>query len=685
MLSSPKKPEIKFKLRDGATALSTWNRALNNPQRDISYVSIFIEPEILVTSHVSTRDLFALAPALQRFWDDQNGRIVLPAGSVDEWSDATEDVVNELVKAAKEGKQPFIMIAWDPLWLINAHRALVLFGRDSEAVQCMRALWTLLGHCALTPEQVEWIWSTFSPHVSAIALDNKSWPEGPYICPNAGEYVQAMLWQLLNLCEEKKLDDLVVNYLELNADLKRSMDKRYRKFKLKSKYKETESAVRPNPFQGLVTNGVKKLRINEAGESKDVGKLEVTAESDDSEDETEDEDEEESKSFDNSAKKSLAPQSRATTKAAVTPLPLPKPSENLPAFNLNRSGSGMPTWNKATPAFTQAAPGKDESKDEDEDHEPAKPPKSHLKKAPAFISGGFQLGTGLNADEIKKPVNTPTNTSSIFGTSTASQVFGAAAGNHLDSQASTFHIQPQQTGTKRSAEAGDSQPGKQGAFRFGSNSASGPDTGPFASNAGNQPSEPMLSKLFGPSIRPPTDLSPSTLPTSNNIGSIFGGGSPASTTPKVTFGEGAPQSKIPSSLFGGGASSGGLGSSIFGSPNPFGNNSFRPSDPTSSSIFGPSAAATTFNPPPTTYNFSAPSLSAPNAGPQVTQPWNFTAGHNTSGSGPLNFQGGGSGGGDGSNMFDFQGSGGAGGGGGHGPSGRRFARATGAKGGRKRG
>ncbi|KAF2727461.1 hypothetical protein EJ04DRAFT_137435 [Polyplosphaeria fusca] len=294
--------------------------ASNSPE-ECSVACVYIG-NMFVTGPMDVKNLFTYAPSLRQYWDDERSMILLPEGSVDEEGDVLEDIFQTIVRDVSKEEQPFFTFPWDPIYIINYHRAFVLLELNGEAAHCLTALWNAIENIALTAPQVGWIWFTFSEQVRSSRV-----PDGPYTSPFAMEYLQAMACQIVNLSANGTLHEHIQNMIEWNGSLKKVLEQRQKKYGLTKGWngKPKEKRARINPFQNLMNvNGV-----SSAVPDQQIDKWN----NDDSDFE-----------FDDSGVEG--------GESDLVPAPQTKEAEKSREFqfavNLSRSGATLVTWNKNT-------------------------------------------------------------------------------------------------------------------------------------------------------------------------------------------------------------------------------------------------------------------------------------------------------------------------------------------------
>ncbi|KAF2463600.1 uncharacterized protein BDR25DRAFT_107125 [Lindgomyces ingoldianus] len=218
---------------------STWRRNISEDSSTKVYLEGGYTP---LGKSIHKRSLVHFAPALENYLEDPFGdKIVLPAGSVDE--NAADTVVSGIAHAATHGGNISVWYAYNPIACIEMHRVFTLFGMKSEGDEALEKLWSSLKQVALSEENVGWIWYTFEEDIfNKEKINSPPWPVGPYRCPHAGEYIHAMLYQLLNLAHENKLSKELTEFMDSHPRLKALGEERKKDCGLQEGFNSSKSA-----------------------------------------------------------------------------------------------------------------------------------------------------------------------------------------------------------------------------------------------------------------------------------------------------------------------------------------------------------------------------------------------------------------------------------------------------------
>ncbi|ORY17925.1 hypothetical protein BCR34DRAFT_657170 [Clohesyomyces aquaticus] len=216
----------------------TWRRSFN----DFSPVTIRMEGEWApVGRKISKRALFHFAPALLNYLDDLEGdTIILPADSCSD--NAAAAVINGILSTAEKGGRLDVWRAYHPVASIEMHRVFTLFGMKKEAEETLATLWDSVQKVELTGEDVQWIWYTFKENIfNKAKRTSSSWPRGPFWSHYSGEYIHAMLYQLVNLANENKLKSEVSSFIELHPRLEGLANARKDEYGMSGGYDRSKS------------------------------------------------------------------------------------------------------------------------------------------------------------------------------------------------------------------------------------------------------------------------------------------------------------------------------------------------------------------------------------------------------------------------------------------------------------
>ncbi|KAF2243184.1 hypothetical protein BU26DRAFT_609274 [Trematosphaeria pertusa] len=229
-----------FTVKSKATR-ATWHLPAGDEQK---YIQVAVEREgmpngVTVCEKVEPHLLFNQsrgAPGLRKYLIGR--RILLPAfPAIDE--DVVYDVVQAILQGAKEDRSPVLPLATKPVQMIKLHCVLALFEMERGTNKLSAELWRLFGERELEAQEVFWIWETFK---AASALEGC---KPPYL-RHAGDYVQMVAWQILNLDAEGRLNNNVRYYIQMengSRQLTNVLKERFDKYGLSRDTEPKTSAI----------------------------------------------------------------------------------------------------------------------------------------------------------------------------------------------------------------------------------------------------------------------------------------------------------------------------------------------------------------------------------------------------------------------------------------------------------
>ncbi|KAF2655692.1 hypothetical protein K491DRAFT_758033 [Lophiostoma macrostomum CBS 122681] len=261
---APQKKPV-FKLDTPTSKTSTWHRQSYDKDDPAYYVQIATERSDsayggIICTKVPRDQVFSQIPNLSKYVLE-SGHVLLPGTENGIDDEILTNVVQTALRSATDGKGFSMDIEDDPIVCINAHIVLTLLEMTKEAEILLEHMWHLFAQFELKADHVSWIWDNFASTIERRP-DAESWPAGPYSAPFGLYYINLAAWQILNLKEEGKLDEIVDKYVygsELFSEprLRKLLEKRKKKhgldkgFDISKLSPEIQGMSKPNAFAKL--------------------------------------------------------------------------------------------------------------------------------------------------------------------------------------------------------------------------------------------------------------------------------------------------------------------------------------------------------------------------------------------------------------------------------------------------
>ncbi|CAI6333889.1 unnamed protein product [Periconia digitata] len=211
-VGSKRAPSSLFKFRtDEEGEYKSWNHDETGSTNN--YIRVTIEREgypegFVVCDYIPPEQLLNFVPGIRKLLYESC--VVIPdVDCIDE--DYVAEVITQCIKASKKGvtsQTLELAPSIGPLPAIKIHCILILFDLTAAAEKLLKTAWQLFKAHELLPEEVMWIWETFGP----------AHTQSSYVAPFADEYVQLMLWQIVNLMAEGKLNKKIAWQLDVERE-----------------------------------------------------------------------------------------------------------------------------------------------------------------------------------------------------------------------------------------------------------------------------------------------------------------------------------------------------------------------------------------------------------------------------------------------------------------------------------
>ncbi|PVI08604.1 hypothetical protein DM02DRAFT_679397 [Periconia macrospinosa] len=204
-----------FRTQTNPRDSQTWHYNNTGSSNDTRHIRVVIERDgypqgFVISDYIPPNHLLTFAPGTRKLLHEDC--IIIPdAGCLDD--DHVAEVVTRCVEASKSGTTSMSLNLSPSVGLLSAikiHCVLVLFELNSAAEKLLAILWQMFQQRELLAGEVLWIWDTFGP----------SHDQGRYIAPYADEYVQMMLWQIVNMKAEGKLNKEIAWQMEVEREPK---------------------------------------------------------------------------------------------------------------------------------------------------------------------------------------------------------------------------------------------------------------------------------------------------------------------------------------------------------------------------------------------------------------------------------------------------------------------------------